>query len=135
MVEILFYLCLMSGLAWASWEIIDAGACRIRPAQSNIVGPQPIDRERQAKLDAELAARRAEWELHGRAAADERFWRSVALTVAKAEAEKAKAESEKAKAESEKKLERDKPVKSVPATPAAVPDVPPPKMSFVYLIA
>src|SRR5262249_50606131 len=118
-----------TALAWVS-GIIDAAAWRIRPYRFYSVA-QPIDRARQAKLGAELDARRADWEVRGRAAADERYWRSVALTVAKAESEKARAAG-KARAESEKKPE---PVESVAAIPAAVPDVLPPKMSFVYLIA
>lgn len=49
---------------------------------------EPIDTERQAKLDAELAARKAEWEREGQAAAIEKFQLSNALTLAQAEAEK-----------------------------------------------
>jgi hypothetical protein len=111
---------LMGILAWAYWAILNAGVLikRIRPAQPDAVEPRPIDREREAKLDAELAARRAEWELHGRAAAEEKLRRSVALTVA----------------EAEEKVRRSRALISVPAIPAIVPDVPPPQMSFVYLI-
>jgi len=49
---------------------------------------EPIDTERQAKLDAELAARKAEWEREGQVAAIEKFQLSNALTLAQAEAEK-----------------------------------------------
>ncbi|MGB8899783.1 MAG: hypothetical protein WCC90_11390, partial [Methylocella sp.] len=57
---------------------------RISPVQ-----PVPFDWERrQAKLDAKLAERRAKWESHGRAAAEEKLRRSVALTLAEAAADK-----------------------------------------------
>jgi hypothetical protein len=113
---------LMGILAGAYWAILNAGALikRIRPVRPDAVERRPIDREREAKLDAELAARRAEWELHGRAAAEEKLRRSVALTVAEAEAEG--------------KLRRSMALISVPAIPGVVPDVPPAQISFIYLI-
>lgn len=97
---------ILAGAYWAIlWAILNAGALikRIRPVQPDAVERRPIVREREAKLDAELAARRAAWELHGRAAGEEKLRRSTALI-------------------------------SVPAIPVVVPDVPPPQMSFVYLI-
>jgi Meiotically up-regulated gene 113 len=112
----------MGVLAWAYWAILNAGALirRIRPVQLDAVERRPIDRAREAKLDAKLAARRAEWELHGRAAAEENLRRSVALAAAEAGAEE--------------KLRRSMALISVPAIPAVVPDEPPPQISFIYLI-
>jgi hypothetical protein len=113
---------LMGILAGAYWAILNADALikRIRPVRPDAVERRPIDREREATLDAELAARRAEWELHGRAAAEEKFRRSVASTVAEAGAKG--------------KLRRSMAPISVPAIPGVVPDVPPPQISFIYLI-
>jgi predicted GIY-YIG superfamily endonuclease len=89
---------------------IRPNAVEPRPIRPDAVEPRPIDHERQANLDAKLAARRAEWELHGRAAAVKRFWDSVALTAAG------------------KKLRRSE-------APISDPDELLPKNSFVYLIA